>query len=131
MIQLSTGSRSGKRPDRNAPVLGVGIAPPDPGFELGAVHSAAVNYFFPNYSNTTRINAPNLPPASQQLARTMVAQLAAFARSGKPDGPRLPSWPRYRGADSVMLWNVGPLQTYNAAAYHQCSFWRGLYPDQL
>jgi para-nitrobenzyl esterase len=117
--------------DPHAPVLGVGIAPPDPGFELGAVHSAALNYFFPNYSNTSRINAPDLPTASQALASTMVAQLASFARTGEPSAPAAPKWPRYSGPASVMLWESSKVGPYDAGAHHRCEFWRGLYPDSL
>lgn len=117
--------------DRNAPVLGVGIPPPDPGFELGAVHSSAVNYFFPNYSNTSRINAPDLKPESQKLSDQMVAYVSAFARTGKPDVKNLPAWPAYRGASDVMLWNVGKVGIYDASAHHRCAFWRGLYPEYL
>ena len=117
--------------DRNAPVLGVGIAPPDPGFELGAVHSAAVNYLFPNYSNTARINAPDLKPESQRLADQMVAYVSAFARTGKPDVTGLPAWPAYGGPSDVMLWDVGKVGPYDGGAYHRCGFWRGLYPEYL
>ena len=117
--------------DRHAPVLGVGIAPPDPGFELGAVHSAAVNYLFPNYSNTTRINAPDLKPESQQLSAQMVSYVAAFARTGKPDEKGLPAWPLFTGPDKVMLWDVGKVGPYDAGAHHRCTFWRSLYPEYL
>ncbi len=117
--------------DPHAPVLGVGIAPPDPGFELGAVHSSALNYFFPNYSNTSRINAPDLPAASQLLASTMVAHLASFARDGKPQAPNTAQWSRYTGPASVMRWQSGSVGPYDAGAHHRCDFWRGLYPDSL
>jgi len=117
--------------DNRALVLGVGIAPPDPGFALGAVHSAALNDLFPNYSNTSRINAPELEAASQKLASTMVASLASFARSGQPNGTGLPAWPVYRGGATVMLWDTPQPRPYDASAYHRCDFWRQLYPAQL
>jgi len=117
--------------DRHAPVLGVGIAPPDPGFELGAVHSAAVNYLFPNYSNTTRINAPDLKPESQQLSAQIVSYVGAFARTGKPDVKGLPAWPLFTGSDKVMLWDAGKVGPYDAGAHHRCNFWRSLYPEYL
>ncbi|MFZ9269772.1 MAG: carboxylesterase/lipase family protein [Prochlorococcaceae cyanobacterium] len=117
--------------DNNAPVLGVGIAPPDPGIELGAVHSAALNYFFPKYSNTSRIDAADLSPASQQLADAMVASLAAFARSGSPGGSGNSYWPAYAGQSTVMLWDVDGPRVYNASHHHQCGFWAQLYPERL
>jgi len=117
--------------DKKALVLGVGIALPDPGFELGAIHSAALNYFFPHYSNNSRIDAPELSPASQALANRMVKAVAAFAQTGNPNGAGLPSWPAYRGGDTVMLRDTPTSGAYDAGRYHQCDFWRQLYPADL
>ncbi len=115
--------------DKNAPVLGVGIAQGmDPGFELGAVHSSELNYLFPKLSNTTAIDGPDLVPASQLLADQMVDYWAAFARTGAPKVAGLPQWPGYAGGSTVMLLapdNVGP---YDAATRHQCRFWDTIYP---
>ncbi|MBM5804245.1 MAG: carboxylesterase family protein, partial [Cyanobacteria bacterium K_DeepCast_35m_m2_155] len=117
--------------DNNAPVLGIGIAPPDPGIELGAVHSAALNYFFPKFSNNSRINAADLNPASQQLADAMVTSLAAFARSGRPDASGGATWPPYAGQSTVMLWDAQGPRLYDASRQHQCNFWAQLYPERL
>ena len=117
--------------DRDAPVMGVGMLPPDPGFELGAVHSAALNYLFPRYDNTSKINAPELLPASQELADRMVAYWASFAHTGVPRPAALPTWPEFAASKSVMLFNPGELATYDAAAHHECAFWRRLYPGAL
>ncbi len=117
--------------DNNAPVLGIGIALPDPGFELGAVHSSELNYLFPNLSNTSKINAPNLPPASQILANQMVAYWASFTHTGAPAVPGLPAWPLYKGGASVMLLDPGRVQAYDANVQHRCAFWKKLYPAAL
>jgi len=117
--------------DNKALVLGVGIAPPDPGFELGAVHSAALNYLFPHFSNNSRIDAAELPKASQTLATLMVKAVAAFAHTGNPNGEGLPSWPLFKGGKTVMLWDTAAAEAYDASRYHQCDFWRQLYPKDL
>lgn len=117
--------------DNKALVLGVGIAPPDPGFELGAVHSAALNYLFPNFSNTSRIDAADLPQASQTLATLMVKAVAAFAHTASPNGEGLPRWPLFKGGPTVMLWDTPAAGVYDASRFHQCDFWRQLYPQDL
>ncbi len=116
--------------DQAAPVLGVGIAKGmDPGFALGAVHSSELGYLFPRYSNTSAVDGPALPPASQQLSDRMVEAWAAFAASGAPRAAGLPPWPRYeKGGRAVMLLAPGASAPYDAAARHRCAFWDRLYP---
>jgi para-nitrobenzyl esterase len=119
--------------DPKALVLGVGIAAePNPGMEFGAVHSAALNYLFPNLSNTQRIDAPDLPADSQLLAGQMQDMVASFATRGVPVAPGLPVWPIYNsGRDDVMLLVPKRSALHDAEAAHFCSFWRQLYPDHL
>lgn len=111
--------------DENAPVLGVGIAAPYPDFAMGSVHSSELNYIFPNLSNTSAINGPELAPASAALATQMVAQWAQFVQTGNPNRAGLPAWPAYAGGSSVMLMVPGASAAYDADTQHQCSaFWR-------
>ena len=118
--------------DRNAPVLGVGIpAQPDPGMELGAVHSSEINYLFPRYSNTSRIDAPELNHESQKLADQMVAYWTSFASTGVPSAPESPAWPKYSKPNTVMLLEPGKTGLYNARQQHKCEFWESMYPKRL
>ena len=117
--------------DPNALVVGVGIARPDPGFPLGAVHSSALNYLFPHMSNTSKINAPELPPDSARLANDMVGLWAGFATDGTPAARGLPRWPRFAVGPTVMRLEPGKIGLFDAVAAHQCRFWRTLYPDAL
>ncbi len=141
---LNTPSRNAKPiyqfefADAAAPACGVGIGDPCPPFPMGPVHSSELNYLFPNLSNKSIINAPDLAPSSQALANQMVAYWAKFAYTGAPEVTGLPSWPAYTGKTqpfggaSVMLLdpnNVGP---YNSNNQHNCSaFWKYQYPTRL
>lgn len=124
--------------DAAAPACGVGIGNPCPPFPMGPVHSSELNYLFPNLSNNSKINAPDLAPASQQLANQMVAYWASFAYTGSPEVTGLPNWPQYTGKTvpfggaSVMKLDPNNVGAYNSDAAHQCSaFWQGQYPSQL
>jgi len=118
--------------DPQALVLGVGIsATPDPQMEFGAVHSSALNALFPHFSNTSRIDAPDLLPQSQPLALQMQQMVASFASRGVPRAAGLPSWPVFSNGRTVMRLQPGRSGLYDAEAYHDCSFWRELFPDRL
>jgi len=111
--------------DEAAPVLGIGIGKPDPDFKLGSVHSSELNYLFPNLSNTSRIDAPDLGPASTRLANQMVGWWGNFVRHGNPNHTGLPVWPVYSEDNTVMLLEPDNARPYNSDQQHQCSaFWR-------
>jgi para-nitrobenzyl esterase len=110
--------------DRTAPVRGVSIPiRPEPGFNLGAVHSAELNALFPNFSNTAAMSGPDLSPAAQDLADVIVTTWAAFVR-GNPTAQQWPaSWP-----GTVMRFEPGAIRPFDAWAAYQCDFWRSEYP---
>ncbi|MFM7029337.1 MAG: carboxylesterase/lipase family protein [Chakrabartia sp.] len=107
--------------DRRAPVRGVSIPIlPDPGFELGAVHSGELNALFPGFSNTAAMTAPDLGPASQQLADSIVKSWAAFMRGAPPAADWHPG--------TVMRFEPGAIRPFDAWADYKCDFWRSAYP---
>jgi para-nitrobenzyl esterase len=109
-------------------------APPemdDPGFEMGAVHAAELPYFFPHISHNSKINGPDLEPASQRLSEAMVAYWSSFAYTGRPAAAGLPAWPRYRSTADVMRFEPGEVHLFDADAAHHCGFWQRHYPDLL
>ena len=111
--------------DRTAPVRGVGIPIlPDPGFDMGAVHSAELNSLFPGFSNTAAMNAPDLAPASQALADRIVTAWAAFMRGNAPAA----DWRDYRASGAVMRFEPGAIRPIDAWAEYKCDFWRSEYP---
>jgi para-nitrobenzyl esterase len=121
--------------DPDARVLGIGIARgEDPRMALGAVHSSALNYFFPNLSNTSAIDAPDLPSQSQGMANEMVQVWANFVKTGSPQTSSLENWPRFNLAISnlnVMKFIPNQISVVDAQENHRCNFWRGLDPAKL
>ena len=110
--------------DSNAPPVTT-----DPGFEMGAVHSAELPYFFPHFSNTTKLDGPDLAPASQKLADQMMQYWTSFARSGVPISAGSAAWSAFQSSSRVMRFEPGKVGEYDANAGHRCGFWKKLYPS--
>jgi para-nitrobenzyl esterase len=115
--------------DPNALVKGVGIMPPYPDFPLGSVHSSILNYWFPNYSNNKKINAPDLPQQSQALADQMIQYLAAFVATGHPKVSGMKSWPAYNNSQHIFKFSPDFIGQFNGGLAHHCEWWKALYPN--
>jgi para-nitrobenzyl esterase len=81
----------------------------------GAPHASDRQYVFQT------LNASPWPTGARDaaLAKTISAYWVAFAKTGDPNGPGRPEWPRYDGADRLMNFtNDGPVAmvTPDAAA---------------
>jgi para-nitrobenzyl esterase len=112
--------------DRNAPPVTT-----DPGFEMGAVHSSELPYFFPHFDNTSKVAGPDLAPASLTLAIQMTAYWTSFARNGTPVAKDSPAWPLFKADGDVMRFDPGKVGPFDAGAVSQCAFWKTLYPAIL
>lgn len=114
--------------DPDALVKGVGITPPYPDFPMGPVHSAIINYWFPHYSNNQKIDAPDLPSASNALADQMVKYVGAFVATGHPISKGLPAWSKYEGTRHMMKFTSNQVGEFDGYAEHRCDWWKTLYP---
>jgi para-nitrobenzyl esterase len=103
----------------------------DPGFEMGAVHSSELPYQFPHFSNTTKLDGPDLTPSQRELSNLMLAYWTSFARNGKPTAHGAPPWPAFRADSEVMRLAPARYGLFDADAAHNCGFWRKLYPSLL
>ncbi|SDH95802.1 para-nitrobenzyl esterase [Sinosporangium album] len=104
--------------DRDAPVIFPGIWAP--GFTMGAYHGSELAYLFP-------IPRGGLNPAQRQLSRVVTRYVTRFARTGDPNGPGTPYWPRF-GTRFVQDLAPGPggIRPVDYEARHQCGFWESV-----
>lgn len=110
--------------DRAAPDVTV-----NPGFEMGAVHSAELPYQFPGFSNTSKLDGPRLAPPSQLIADQMMQYWTSFAARGMPKAARAKPWIPYQSGRHVMRFEPGKLGPFDGYAAHNCAFWQKLYPE--
>ncbi|WP_084780354.1 carboxylesterase/lipase family protein [Planobispora rosea] len=102
--------------DRDAPMF----LPLGTDFDWGAYHAGDLPYLFPD-------PAAELDAGQRELSRQMVAYWTNFARTGDPNGPGLPAWPRVeRGVQSLAPGAVRPV---DYAAGHRLDFWNRRGPD--
>nr|WP_258314725.1 carboxylesterase family protein [Streptomyces sp. Act143] len=100
--------------DENAPQPASGTPP----FPLGAPHASELPYLF-DLGGRPR----DLTAAQRRLADTMIDYWTRFARTGDPNGPSSPHWPRHR------VLSLAPDHIVPAGGpwlRHHCAFWDGL-----
>ena len=92
------------------------------GFE--SCHCLEIPFVFNNFANWT--DSPMLkgakPEETKGLAEAMHGAWIAFARTGKPDHPRLPAWPPYRREDRMTMRFdsvIGPVSDLAGLAWRQ------------
>ena len=73
-------------------------------WRVGAPHGAEVPYAFATLgARMGPFPTPTPTPEDQAVARTVNTYWANFAKTGDPNGPGLPKWPRYDpGKDEIL-----------------------------
>jgi para-nitrobenzyl esterase len=111
--------------DENAPM----VLLPEYGFPYGATHTSELPYLFPEIESHLYDLGPAILDSNQsQLAATMRAMWAQFARYGDPNGNGLPQWTSYANSTGKVssLVAPAPFMSSGFASEHQCAFWTPL-----
>jgi para-nitrobenzyl esterase len=100
--------------DRTAPPL-VDV----PNFDEGAEHASELSFLYPN------VFGRPLHPVQEGLSTAMVRYWTNFARTGNPNGARLPAWHRFRSPASVQSLGLGRTGIHPAdiSTPSNCDFW--------
>ncbi len=67
----------------------------------GAGHGSEVSYVFNTLSSRRGVSEPS--PEDKKLAQVMNSYWANFAKTGNPNGPGLPVWPKYNSQQEKIL----------------------------
>jgi para-nitrobenzyl esterase len=99
---------------------------PGPGHDMrGAYHGSEIAYAF------NSLDAVNQPwtPQDRQIAETMSAYWANIIAKGDPNGPGLPTWPRYDPAAPQVM-ELGDHFAPMVAPPEKIAFWKAFFESQ-
>ena len=96
-------------------------------FPPGATHTLEMQYFFPLYHGAQGTPKP-LNGAQERLSDHVVSYWTTFARTGDPNSPETPPWPRFAEADDPfqLLLLPAPIAVTDFDEQHNCAFWARL-----
>jgi len=106
--------------DTTAPTPGGGAASLPVSISMGAYHGSELQYLF----KMTSLPGPK-NPSQQKLSDQMIQYWSNFVKTGNPNGPGLPEWPRYDAAAHriLSLRPDGNVVIDNFDTDHHCAFW--------
>jgi para-nitrobenzyl esterase len=106
--------------DETTPLRPYMVIPPS--FPTGSMHTGEVPYIWQSATATP------LTRTQLRLAKLMTTYWSQFAKSGTPNGHKVPTWPRYTTKDRLRLTFLagGKTAVINGSQYstdHHCGFW--------
>ncbi|MBT2336636.1 carboxylesterase family protein [Variovorax paradoxus] len=108
--------------------------PDMPGMELGAFHTADLQYLFPLWHGGPLGIEKPLNQQQVKLSDQMVSAWANFARTGNPNGTGNSPWPRFTSDAGASAWMIQDLPRGSSiadaeySARHHCDFWDSVGP---
>jgi para-nitrobenzyl esterase len=91
---------------------------------FGAAHSFEIPFVFDNFGRSPMkmfYHAQQVPPA-KKLSQTIQAYWVNFARTGNPNGPGRPDWPRFSAGAPLIEVFDSEVKTENAGLVDRCAF---------
>lgn len=90
---------------------------------LGSAHGFEIAFVFDN----TRPPVMGASPGRAELASQMSEAWLAFARTGSPDHPGIPTWPAYSTAErATIIFDRGPAQVAHDPGARERLAWQGV-----
>jgi para-nitrobenzyl esterase len=84
-------------------------------------HALEIGFVFDNVANSESMSGSG--PEKQKIADMMADTWIAFARTGKPDNPKIPAWPAYNlETRPVMVFDTTPMVVNDARAAQRALF---------
>ncbi|MFF2923400.1 carboxylesterase family protein [Streptomyces celluloflavus] len=68
-------------------------------------------------------DGPALTTGQRALAGQLVGYWARFARTGDPNGPGAPVWPRFGAHATALTFGADSVRTVDRNAAHHCGLW--------
>ncbi|GAA0623657.1 carboxylesterase family protein [Kribbella sandramycini] len=91
-----------------------------PDYDEGAAHGTELYYLWPGAFGTT------LTPAQNQLSDQLATYWTTFARTGNPNSPSTPHWPRFTTDNTVQTMTLDRVGPTNPAIESNCAWWSTL-----
>ena len=95
------------------------------GFPMGSYHGLGQPYLW-DLDLLWENPYPELTAEQERLSATIVDYVSAFARTGNPNGPSRPDWPKFGSAGTMIELSTSGIAPTPSAANHHCGFWAGL-----